>query len=101
VKQAAVSDIQRTVHLARRQVRHPRRRTAFLEDERHPQRQRLQSVRLRNQYGFMLVSAAKHLQVKTAEGQKFVDWVTGSAGQAVITGYKIGGEQLFFPNVGK
>jgi hypothetical protein len=43
----------------------------------------------------MLVSAAKHSQMKTAEGQKFVDWVTGSAGQAVITSYKIGGEQFF------
>jgi tungstate transport system substrate-binding protein len=57
--------------------------------------------RLFNQYGVMLVSAAKHPQVKTAEGQKFVDWVTGPAGQAVIAGYKIGGEQLFFPNAVK
>ena len=56
--------------------------------------------RLFNPYGVMLVSAAKHSQVKTAEGQKFVDWVTGSAGQAVITSYKIGGER-FFPNAGK
>jgi len=51
--------------------------------------------RLFNPYGVMLVSAAKHSQVKTAEGQKFVDWVTGSAGQAVITSYKMGGEQFF------
>ena len=57
--------------------------------------------RLFNQYGIMLVSAAKHPQVKTAEGQKFVDWVTGPAGQAVIASYKIGGEQLFFPNATK
>ena len=57
--------------------------------------------RLFNQYGVMLVSAARHPQVKTAEGQKFVDWVTGPAGQAAIAGYKIGGEQLFFPNATK
>ena len=57
--------------------------------------------RLFNQYGVMLVSAAKHPQVKTAEGQKFVDWVTGPAGQAAIAAYKIGGEQLFFPNAAK
>ena len=57
--------------------------------------------RMFNQYGVMLVSAAKHPQVKTAEGQKFVDWVTGPAGQAVIASYKIGGEQLFFPNAKK
>lgn len=57
--------------------------------------------RLFNQYGVMLVSAAKHPQVKTADGQKFVDWVVGPAGQAAIAGYKIGGEQLFFPNAAK
>ncbi len=54
--------------------------------------------RLFNQYGVMLVSAARHPHVKTAEGQKFVDWVVGPAGQAAIASYKIGGEQLFFPN---
>ncbi|MDP2251593.1 MAG: substrate-binding domain-containing protein, partial [Hydrogenophaga sp.] len=32
--------------------------------------------RLFNQYGVMLVSTARHPHVKTAEGQKFVDWVT-------------------------
>jgi tungstate transport system substrate-binding protein len=57
--------------------------------------------KLFNQYGVMLVNAAKHPQVKTAEGQKFVDWVTSPAGQAVIAGYKINGEQLFFPNATK
>lgn len=57
--------------------------------------------RLFNQYGVMLVSAAKHPHVKTADGQRFVDWVTGPAGQAAIAGYKISGEQLFFPNAGK
>lgn len=54
--------------------------------------------RLFNQYGVMLVNPAKHPQTKVAEGQKFVDWVISSAGQAVIASYKIGGEQLFFPN---
>ena len=57
--------------------------------------------RLFNQYGVMLVNPAKHPHVKVAEGQKFIDWVTGSAGQAVIASYKIGGEQLFFPNAVK
>ena len=57
--------------------------------------------RLFNQYGVMLVSASKHPQVKTAEGQKFVDWVTSDAGQKSISSYKIGGEQVFFPNAGK
>lgn len=57
--------------------------------------------RLFNQYGVMLVSAAKHPHVKTAEGQKFVDWVVGKDGQAAVASYKINGEQLFFPNAGK
>ena len=57
--------------------------------------------RLFNQYGVMLVNPAKHPQVKVAEGQKFVDWVTSAPGQAVISSYKIGGEQLFFPNAVK
>ncbi|MGQ3227149.1 MAG: hypothetical protein ACT6UU_24810, partial [Hydrogenophaga sp.] len=60
------------------------------------------SVRPRPSLAFMRrCSAAKHPQVKTAEGQKFVDWVTGPAGQAAIASYKIGGEQLFFPNAAK
>lgn len=55
-------------------------------------------TRLFNQYGVMVVNPAKHPQAKAAEAQKFVDWVVSPAGQAVIAGYKIGGEQLFFPN---
>ena len=57
--------------------------------------------KLFNQYGVMLVNPARHPQVKVAEGQKFVDWVVSAPGQAVIAGYKIGGEQLFFPNATK
>jgi tungstate transport system substrate-binding protein len=58
-------------------------------------------TRLFNQYGVMLVNPAKHPQTKVVEGQKFVDWVVSNAGQAVIASYKIGGEQLFFPNATK
>jgi tungstate transport system substrate-binding protein len=57
--------------------------------------------RLFNQYGVMVVNPAKHAHVKQAEAQKFVDWVTSAAGQANIAEYKIGGEQLFFPNANK
>ena len=57
--------------------------------------------RLFNQYGVMLVNPAKHPQVKTADGQKFIDWLVSPAGQQVIASYKIGGEQLFFPNADK
>ena len=57
--------------------------------------------RLFNQYGVMVVNPAKHPQVKAAEAQKFVDWVVSPTGQGVIASYKIGGEQLFFPNADK
>jgi tungstate transport system substrate-binding protein len=54
--------------------------------------------RLFNQYGVMAVNPAKHAHVKVDLAQAFVDWVVSPAGQASIAGYKIGGEQLFFPN---
>jgi tungstate transport system substrate-binding protein len=54
--------------------------------------------RLFNQYGVMLVSPARHAHVKQQAGQKFVDWIISPAGQAAIAAYRIGGEQLFFPN---
>ena len=57
--------------------------------------------RLFNQYGVMLVNPAKHAHVKVTEGQKFIDWLTSAAGQSVIAGHKIGGEQLFFPNAAR
>jgi hypothetical protein len=45
--------------------------------------------------------SAKHAHVKQADAQKFVDWITSAAGQATVADYKIGGEQLFFPNAAK
>lgn len=54
-----------------------------------------------NQYGVILVNPAKHAHVKQADGQAFIDWVVGAAGQQAIADYKIGGEQLFFPNAAK
>jgi tungstate transport system substrate-binding protein len=54
--------------------------------------------RLFNQYGVMLVNPVKHPHVKAAEGQIFIDWLISSEGQQAISDYKIGGEQLFFPN---
>jgi len=54
--------------------------------------------RLFNQYGVMLVNPAKHPHVKKDLGQAFVDWIVSPEGQSAIAAYKIGGEQLFFPN---
>jgi tungstate transport system substrate-binding protein len=136
-----------SVHLARRQERHPRRRTALLEDGRidmaaskpagykecgcgmgpalnigsstnayvladrgtwlnFKNRGDLAVLvegdkRLFNQYGVMLVNPAAWPHVKKDLAQAFVDWVVSPAGQSAIAGYKIGGEQLFFPNAGQ
>jgi tungstate transport system substrate-binding protein len=57
--------------------------------------------RLLNQYGVMLVNPQKHPNVKKEWGQAFVDWVISPEGQKTIADYKIGGEQLFFPNANK
>src|SRR5712675_1761400 len=54
--------------------------------------------RLFNQYGIMLVNPEKHPSVKKELGQAFIEWVLSPDGQNAIADYKIGGQQLFFPN---
>jgi len=54
--------------------------------------------RLFNQYGVMLVNPAKCPSVKEDLGQQFIDWLISAEGQKVIAGYKINGQQLFYPN---
>lgn len=54
--------------------------------------------KLFNQYGVMLVNPAKAPAVKAEDGQAFIDWLVSPEGQAVIAGYRIGDQQLFFPN---
>ena len=54
--------------------------------------------RLFNQYGVMLVNPEKHPHVKKEYGQAFIDWLISPEGQKAIAEYKIGGQQLFFPN---
>ena len=57
--------------------------------------------RLFNQYGVMLVNPAKHPTVKQQLGQAFIDWIISPEGQSAIAGYKIDGQQLFFPDAEK
>ena len=54
--------------------------------------------RLFNQYGVIVVNPARHPHVKKDLGQAFADWLVSPAGQAVIAGYRINGQPLFFPN---
>ncbi len=51
-----------------------------------------------NQYGVILVDAARHPGVNGAGGQAFVDWLISAPGQAAIGAFRIDGQQLFFPN---
>jgi tungstate transport system substrate-binding protein len=54
--------------------------------------------RLFNQYGVILVNPARHAHVKKDLGQAFIDWLVSAEAQKAIADYKVGGEQLFFPN---
>lgn len=54
--------------------------------------------RLFNQYGVMLVNPAKHPAVKKEAGQRFIDWLVSPEGQGAIAGYKVDGQQLFYPD---
>ena len=55
-------------------------------------------TRLFNQYGVMLVNPVRHPHVKKEWSQALIDWLVSTEGQRAIASYKIGGEQLFFPN---
>jgi tungstate transport system substrate-binding protein len=57
--------------------------------------------RLFNQYGVMLVNPERYPNVKKDLGQQFIDWLISPDGQKAIADYKIGGEQLFYPNAGE
>jgi tungstate transport system substrate-binding protein len=54
--------------------------------------------RLLNQYGVMLVNPDKHPSVKGELGQQFIDYLISPQGQRDIAGYKVEGQQLFFPD---
>ena len=57
--------------------------------------------RLFNQYGVILVNPELHPNVKADLGQQFVDWVVSPDGQEAIAGFRVDGQQLFFPNAGQ
>jgi tungstate transport system substrate-binding protein len=44
------------------------------------------------------VNPEKYPSVKKELGQAFIDWVISAEGQNAIRGYRIDGQQLFFPN---
>ncbi len=54
--------------------------------------------RLFNPYGVILVNPARHPYVKAADATAFMDWLTGTQGQAAIGAFTLGGERLFIPS---
>lgn len=54
-----------------------------------------------NQYGIILVNPSMHENVKSTEGQAFIDWILSEKGQSIIADYQLQGQQLFFPNANK
>ena len=53
--------------------------------------------RLFNPYSVIAVNPARQPHVKRAGAQAFIDYITSPAGQAVIAGFKVKGQQLFTP----
>ena len=56
--------------------------------------------RLFNPYGVMLVNPARHAHVKEIDSRRFIDWLTGKAGQTAIDDFRVAGQQLFFAGAG-
>lgn len=52
---------------------------------------------LRNPYGIIAVSPERFPDVNYAAAQRLIDWFETPAAHALIAGYKIDGEQLFYP----
>jgi tungstate transport system substrate-binding protein len=51
-----------------------------------------------NQYGVIVVNPQKHPHVKAKAATRFAKWVVSPVGQQLIAEYRVGGQQLFFPN---
>ena len=51
-----------------------------------------------NPYGSILVNPAKGPHIKATEARIWHEWLTSGPGRAAIAGFKVQGEQLFFPS---
>ena len=52
---------------------------------------------LKNPYGIIAVSPKRFPDVNHAAVQRLIDWFKTPEAHALIAGYKVGGEQLFYP----
>ena len=53
-------------------------------------------ARLYNEYGVVAVNPARFPGVQAAAASKFVAWLTSAEAQRLMTGFRIGGQQVFF-----
>ena len=51
-----------------------------------------------NQYGVVTIDPAHCPNVKEEAAERFVEWLLGPEGQAAIAGFRLDGQQLFYPN---
>ena len=51
-----------------------------------------------NQYGSLLISEEKHPHLKHDLAEQWHNWLISEDGQQAIAGFKVDGQQLFFPN---
>lgn len=54
-----------------------------------------------NPYGIIAVNPKKYPDINFEGAMKLINWITSPEGQRLIAGFKVNGEQLFFPNAGK
>ena len=54
--------------------------------------------RLFNQYGVIMVNPEKHPHVKQAQAEELINWLTTEPGQKLIASFRVGDQQLFYPN---
>lgn len=54
-----------------------------------------------NPYGIIAVSPKKYPDINHDGAMKLIEWITSREGQELIAGFKVNGEQLFFPSAVK
>ncbi len=57
--------------------------------------------RMFNPYGMIAVNPAKYPDINYQGAMRLIDWITSPAGQEKIAGFRIDGQQVFFPSAGK
>jgi tungstate transport system substrate-binding protein len=51
-----------------------------------------------NPYGIIAVNPAKYKDINYKGAMQLIEWITSDEGQKRIAGFKVDGQQLFFPS---